>query len=401
MTDIPGQIGNSRPKPGRRTAIPLDLKSLRHDLHRHPELGFQEERTKAIVASHLRDLGLEVEVGAGVVGVLRNGNANRAIGLRADMDALPINETSKHDYISQNPGVMHACGHDGHTAMLLGAAAQLAETRDFDGIVVFIFQPNEEHGLGALKMLDEGLLQRFEMDEVYAIHNLPGAPTGQVSTRKGLICNSESLFEITIKGQGGHASMPHVGVDAITIGAEAVTALQTIVSRKLPPGAGAVVSVTEFLTDGQRNVLPGWACLKGDARARKPEDRKLIAHLMEQITKGIGAAHGVEITLQFKTEFIETINAPAPTDAVIQAAKSQGLDVIADRDPMSFSEDFAHFAAAIPGCFLLLGNGTEGAHGRPLHASDYDFNDALLPIGTALWSQLVAERLPLLKRKSR
>ncbi|MEP4195669.1 MAG: amidohydrolase [Aliishimia sp.] len=370
------------------------LTALRHAFHRDPELGFQELRTKAVVADHLRELGLDVHVGAGVVGVLRAGHGNRAIGLRADMDALPILEISTHDYVSDTPGVMHACGHDGHMTMLLGAAETLAKDPDFDGTVVFIFQPNEEHGLGARAMIDAGLLETFPIDEVYAIHNLPGAPVGQVSTRVGQVCASESLFEIEISGQGGHASMPHVGVDAITVGSEMVQALQTIVSRKLAPGAGAVVSVTEFLTDGQRNVLPGHATLKGDARARLPQDRLDIERFMRQIVDGIATAHGVTAKVQFVTEFIETINAKEPVNAVVQAANAIGLEVIGDRDAMSFSEDFAHFCTAVPGCFLLLGNGENGPHGQPLHAADYDFNDALLPIGAALWAGLVRDRLP-------
>ena len=370
------------------------LIDLRRQLHRQPELGFQEENTKKLVASHLRDLGIEVHEGIGVVGVLRKGNGNRAIGLRADMDALPIFENTDHGYPSETPGVMHACGHDGHMTMLLGAAETLANDADFDGTVIFLFQPNEEHGLGAQAMIDEGVLTRFPVDEVYAIHNLPGAPVGQVSTRPGLICSSESLFEITIHGQGGHASMPQVGVDAITVGSELVLALQTIVARKLSPGAGVVVSVTEFVTDGQRNVLPGQAVLKGDVRARAPDDRLAVERFLRQIADGVAAAHGVTATVQFQTEFIETINAVGPTQAVCRAATAAGCDVIPDRQPMSFSEDFAHFAAAVPGCFLLLGNGTEGAHGKPLHASDYDFNDALLPIGTAFWTKLVQDRLP-------
>ena len=369
------------------------LTLLRRDFHRFPELGFQEQRTKAKVADFLRDQGLEVSVGCGVIGVLRAGNGNRAIGLRADMDALPIQETSIHDYVSQASGVMHACGHDGHMTMLLGAAQALAADPGFDGTVVFIFQPNEEHGLGARAMIDEGVLERFPIEEIYAIHNLPGAPVGQVSTRPGLICSSESLFEIAIQGQGGHASMPQAGRDAITIGAEIVQALQTIVARKLAPGAGAVVSITEFLTDGQRNVLPGHATLKGDVRARTSEDREAIAALMKQLAEGIAAAHGVSVKVQFRTEFIETINAPAPTEAVIRAARQSGLETIPNREPMSFSEDFAHFSAAVPGCFLLLGNGVEGTRAKPLHASDYDFTDALLPIGTAFWTALVRDRL--------
>lgn len=370
------------------------LTDLRQAFHCDPELGFDEIRTKTKVASILRGLGLEVHEGVGVVGVLRSGGGNRAIGLRTDMDALPITEISTHDYISNNAGVMHACGHDGHMTMLLGAAETLAKNPDFDGTIVFIFQPNEEHGLGAKAMINEGFLEQFPIDEVYAIHNLPGAPAGQVSTRVGQICASESLFEIKIIGKGGHASMPHVGVDAITVGAEMVLALQTIVSRKLAPSAGAVVSVTEFLTDGQRNVLPGHATLKGDVRARLPEDRTDVERFMRQIVDGVATTHGITAEMSFNTEFIETINAEIPTKAVVEAAQNAGLATIGDRLPMSFSEDFAHFCAAIPGCFLLLGNGQTGAHGQPLHAANYDFNDAILPIGASLWAQLVRDRLP-------
>lgn len=371
-----------------------DLVALRRAFHRTPELGFEEHATKAEIARLLRSFGLEVHEGVGVIGVLKRGTGNRAIGLRADMDALPITETSSHDYISGTRGVMHACGHDGHMTMLLGAAARLAQDAGFDGTAVFIFQPNEEHGLGAQAMINEGLLDRFPIDEVYAIHNLPGAPVGQISTRVGQICASESLFDIVIHGQGGHASMPHVGRDALTIGAEIVQALQTIVSRKLAPGAGAVVSVTEFLTDGQRNVLPGMATLKGDVRARLPEDRVAVEGFMRQLAVGIGAAHGVQIDVGFATEFIETINAAEPVQAVVKAARTLGFETVPNRDPMSFSEDFAHFCAAVPGCFLLLGNGETGPNGKPLHASDYDFNDALLPIGRDFWTQLVRDRLP-------
>ena len=374
-----------------------DLTALRHAFHRDPELGFDEHRTKAKVAANLRGLGIEVHEGAGVVGVLRAGTGNRAIALRADMDALPITEKNTHGYVSENPGVMHACGHDGHMAMLLGAAGILAREKDFDGTVVFLFQPNEEHGLGAQAMIDEGVLEQFPVEEIYAIHNLPGEALGQVSTRTGQICASESLFEIAISGKGGHASMPHTGVDAITVGAEMVLALQTIVARKLAPGAGAVVSVTEFLTDGQRNVLPGHATLKGDVRARLPEDRAAVEGFMRQIVRGVAATHGISATMTFNTEFIETINAPGPVEAVVRAANAAGLVVDGNRPPMSFSEDFAHFSAAVPGCFLLLGNGTDGAHGQPLHAADYDFNDALLPIGSAFWAALVRDRLPARK----
>lgn len=372
-----------------------DLEKIRHDFHRHPELGFQEVRTKQKLVEILKGLDIDVYEGAGVVGVLKAGSGNRAIGLRADMDALPIMEKSTHDYVSATAGVMHACGHDGHMTMLLGAAMELSRNRDFDGTVVFIFQPNEEHGLGAKQMISDGMLEQFPIDEVYAIHNLPGAPTGQVSTRDGLICASESLFEITINGQGGHASMPHVGRDAITIGSELVQSLQTIISRKLAPGAGAVISITEFITNGQRNVLPGQAILKGDVRAQKPDDRIKIEGLMKQMVTGICTAHGVSSHFDFRTEFIETINATAPTMATVRVAQQMGLDTIANRKPMTFSEDFAHFNEAVPGCFFLLGNGEAGAHGQPLHSDDYDFNDDLLGIGTKLWSAIVRDRLPI------
>lgn len=369
------------------------LTAIRHDLHRHPELGMQEERTKSVVAAYLRQLGLEVYESAGVIGILKAGKGNRAIGLRADMDALPIRETGTHDHISSNPGVMHACGHDGHTAMLLGAAEILSKDADFDGTVVFIFQPDEEQGRGALAMIEEGVLERFSIQEVYGIHNLPGAPLGQISTRVGQICASENLFEIEIIGRGGHSSMPHVGVEALTVGAEMVLSLQMIIARKMPPDCGAVFSITEILSDGQRNVLPGRVVLRGDARARSPEDRKALEVFMRQIAEGIGKAHGVEVKTRFDTEFIEAFNAELPTEAVVRVSRSLGYETIGDRPPMSFSEDFAHFSAAVPGCFLLLGNGEDGAHGRPLHAADYDFNDALLPIGAKFWAALARDRL--------
>ena len=370
------------------------LTALRHNFHQFPELGFCEDQTKCTIANFLNDLDFEVYEGCGVVGVLRNGTSSRSIGLRADMDALPITERSVHDYVSQREGVMHACGHDGHMAMLLGAAQKLTKSPNFDGTVVFIFQPNEEHGLGAKAMIDEGFLEKHPIDEVYGIHNLPGAPIGQISTRTGLICSSESLFEIKIKGQGGHASMPHLGQDTITVGAEIIQALQTVVSRKLTPGCGAVLSVTEFFTDGQRNVLPGHASLKGDVRARSKQDRDQIEGFMQQICKGIEISHNVTTKFTFDTQFIETINSAEPVNAVVRVSDTLGLETISNREPMSFSEDFAHFSKAIPGCFILLGNGVEAKNARPLHSSDYDFNDQLLPIGAEFWAALVRDRLP-------
>ena len=371
---------------------PENLAEIRRDFHRFPELGFQEKRTKEKIASYLKELGLDVHYGVGIVGVLRAGEGNKVIGLRADMDALPIYETSTHEYISKNTGVMHACGHDGHMAMLLGAAHKLTTNANFNGTVVFIFQPNEELGLGAKAMMDEGLLENFPIQEIYGIHNLPGVPTGTLLTRPGLICSSESLFEIKIKGMGGHSSMPQLGQDTITIGAEVVQTLQTIISRKLASGSGAVVSVTEFISNGQRNVLPGETILKGDVRTRLPDDRKKIELYLNQIASGVASAHDIDIDVFFETEFVETINHTIPTEAVLKTAKRIGLK-INECEPMSFSEDFSHFSNSVPGCFFLLGNGTDGANNKPLHSNDYDFNDALLPIGSDFWAGLAKNRL--------
>ena len=371
---------------------PENLAEIRRDFHKFPELGFQEKRTKDKIASYLKELGLDVYYGSGIVGLLRVGVGTKVIGLRADMDALPIQETNTHNYISKNKGIMHACGHDGHMTMLLGAAHKLSTNTNFNGTIVFIFQPNEEHGLGAKAMMDEGLLENFPIEEIYGIHNLPGIPTGELLTRLGLICSSESLFEIKIKGMGGHSSMPQLGRDTITIGAEIVQAIQTIISRKISSGSGAVVSVTEFISNGQRNVLSGETILKGDVRTRQIDDRKKIEIYLNQIAEGIATAHDIKIEVAFETEFIETINHIKPTEAVLKTAKNSGLKVT-NCEPMSFSEDFAHFSNAVPGCFFLLGNGIIGANNKPLHSSDYDFNDDLLSIGSDFWTSLAKNRL--------
>ena len=371
------------------------LKQLRHEFHQYPELGFQETKTKTKIAKFLRAKGLEVIEGVGVIGVLKSGSGSKTIGLRADMDALPIQETSKHAYSSKHPGVMHACGHDGHTTMLLGAAEELANSLDFDGTVIFIFQPNEENGLGAKAMLNEGILSSFPISEIFALHNLPGTETGRIITRKGLICSSESLFEISLKGQGGHASMPHVGRDTISVGSEIIQSLQNIISKKLAPGSGSVLSVTEFTSDGARNVLPGNSLIKGDVRSRNKEDRLEIKRLMSTIVEGISDAHEITGEVSFETEFVETINSSDQTEIVIAVAEELGLSLDKNCEPMSFSEDFAHFSNVVPGCFFLLGNGQTGCVSSPLHSSSYDFNDELLPIGVKIWSRIVRKILPI------
>ncbi len=382
-----------------RTAdIAAEMTAWRHDFHQHPELGFEEQRTSARVAELLESFGLEVHTGigqTGVVGVLQRGNGPNAIGLRADMDALPIHETTGLAYGSKTDGTMHACGHDGHTTILLGAAKHLAERGDFSGRVVFIFQPAEEHGKGGPAMISDGLFDRFAVDAVFGMHNMPGMAVGTAAMRTGAMMASEALFQIDILARGGHAAMPHQGVDAIVVGAEIVSALQTIVSRKLDPGLNGVVSVTDFKTDGQRNVLPGRATLSGDARALNPDTNRQIEAKMHQIVDGICAAHGVTAEVTYDTVFEVTINAAGPTERAARAASDLfGPDAVdTDCAPILGSEDFAHMAIARPGCFLFLGNGTEGAHARPLHSADYDFNDELLVPGSTLWVQLVEQEL--------
>ena len=375
-----------------------EMTAWRRDLHAHPELGFDEHRTSAKVADLLEEFGLEVHRGVGqtgVVGVLQRGNGPKSIGLRADMDALPIKEKNGFEHRSQNDGVMHACGHDGHTTMLLGAAKHLAENGRFNGRAVFIFQPAEEHGKGGPAMIADGLFDRFPVDAVYGMHNMPGMEVGDFAMRTGAMMASEALFEIRIEGQGGHAAMPHHGVDAIVVGAEIVTALQTIVSRKLDPGMNGVVSVTEFITDGQRNVLPGNALLKGDARALNRDVNAEIERKMRQIVAGICAAHGVKGEVAYDTVFEVTLNAAGPTERA--ALNARGLvgekRVETDCAPILGSEDFAHMALVRPGCFVFVGNGTEGVNSRPLHSADYDFNDDLLALGSSYWVNLVEQEL--------
>ncbi len=375
-----------------------EMQEWRRDFHEYPELGFDENRTSEKVATLLEGFGLEVhrQVGqTGVVGVLQRGNGPNSIGLRADMDALPIEEQNTFGHRSRNAGVMHACGHDGHTAMLLGAAKHLSESGDFSGRTVFIFQPAEEHGKGGPAMIADGLFDRFPVDEVYGMHNMPGLDVGKFGTRVGAMMASEALFEIEIQAQGGHAAMPHQGADALTIGAEIVGTLQTIVSRKLNPGLNGVVSVTDFKTDGQRNILPGRALLSGDARALSVETNARIETKIRQIVEGICLAHGVAGTVTYETIFQVLTNASGPTQQAVDCASTVvGAENVDGNYPAVLgSEDFAHMAQERPACFVFAGNGTEGPHGQPLHSSDYDFNDELLVPGSSFWVQMVERQL--------
>ncbi|MDX2484577.1 MAG: amidohydrolase [Pseudodonghicola sp.] len=370
------------------------MTSWRHDLHRHPEFGFEEVRTAAFVAQTLRGFGLEVVEGVGgtgVVGTLKRGRSNRAIALRADMDALRITEASGAGWASQNPGTMHACGHDGHPAMLLGAARLLAEDGGFDGTLRFLFQPAEEWGRGALAMLDDGLLQRFPFDEIYGLHNMPGLPVGHVETGPGPIMSAEDNFEIVLRGQGGHAARPQAGREVLVPACALVMELQTIVSRRLSPADIAVVSVTELLTDGTRNALPGLARILGDARSFRAQVSERIEKEMRRITQGIATLHALEATLSYTREFVPLVNDAALAQEVLEAAATVADHVAQPDQPGTASEDFARFLDHVPGCFAFIGNGEGSA---PLHSPTYDFNDAALPHGAQLLAAIARRRLP-------
>ena len=374
------------------------LVEWRQDLHMNPQISFEEVYASEKVASLLKDFGLEVHKGiakTGVVGVLKKGSSNKSIGIRADMDALPIQETNTFNYKSKIENRMHACGHDGHTTMLLGAAKHLAEHGNFDGTVYFIFQPDEENCFGAKTMIEEGLFTKFAIDEVYAMHNIPGMEVGTFATKKGTITSSENLFEISFEGKGGHAALPHMTKDAITIGSQIISALQTIVSRKLDPVEKGVVSVTEFITDGKKNILPGNGLIKGDARALSDKSNEIIEKNMRQLVRGICDVHGIPYEVSYKTTCPVTFNESKQAESATKAAmtllgkeNSNG-----DCEPRLFSEDFSILSAAKPGCFVLMGNGTSGSHARPLHASNYDFNDELLVIGSSYWAALAEQQL--------
>lgn len=376
------------------------LVQWRHDLHRNPEMGFEETRTAALVAEALRSFGLEVHEGiggTGVVGILKKGRGKRSIGLRADMDALAIQEQNIFEHRSRRDGCMHACGHDGHTAMLLGAAMLMAsDAVDFDGAVTFIFQPAEEHGRGALAMIEDGLFDRFPVEAVYALHNLPSLPTGHFAVRPGPIMAAEDNFEITIHGKGGHAALPHLAIDPIVVGAEVVTALQSLVSRSLNPAQNAVLSVTDFKTDGTVNVIPNKVVLSGDTRSFTPEVQELIETTIHRIVSGVCAAHGAKFDLIYDRVFAPTINTAAETEQAAAIARAVvGADKVdGNCAPLMASEDFGAMLQQKPGCYLLLGNGGEGPGGCGLHSPHYDFNDEILTTGARFWARLVQDQLP-------
>lgn len=388
-----------------RDKIPLpnlsflaELTAIRRDIHAHPELAFDEHRTSDIVARELLRYGLSVHRGlakTGVVGVLKAGTSSRMIGLRADMDALPLCEMNEFPHHSKHHGKMHACGHDGHTAMLLGAARYLAENPDFDGTVVFIFQPAEESEGGAAVMIEEGLFEQFPVEAVFGLHNWPGIPVGEMMVMPGPVMAGTCGFEIHVRGHGCHAAMPHQGIDAIVTGSQLVQALQTVVSRTLHPCDAAVVSVTQFHAGEAWNIIPEEVVMRGTIRTFKPEVQESVERAIERLCSGIASANGAQISVRFDHRYPPTVNSLGEAKFCQQvAAEVFGADkVLSDILPSMGAEDFAYMLREKPGCYVWLGNGP-GTGGCTLHNPHYDFNDELLRLGTAYWAHLVRCALP-------
>lgn len=378
-------------------ALVLEAKTWRRSLHSHPETGFEEHRTSDFVAAKLEAFGLEVHRGiggTGVVGALRGGEGGRSIGFRADMDALNILEANEFEHRSQTPGKMHACGHDGHTAMLLGAAKALAAAPDFHGVLYFIFQPAEEHGRGAMAMIADGLLERFPAEEVYALHNGPQLQVGSFATRVGGLMASEDNFEIVVRGVGGHAARPNRVIDPIVTAAQIITALQTVVSRTLDPLASGVVSVTEMLTDGTRNVIPSTVTIKGDTRSFSKKVQQDIETTMARIAAGICAANGAEHSFVYTHEFQPVVTTPEATEAAVRAARGVFDHVQDDCAPAMGSEDFAHMIAACgSGNYAFIGNAPAEGNAVNIHNPHYDFNDDVLAYGIRYWTALASQQL--------
>jgi hippurate hydrolase len=374
-----------------------EMTAWRRDIHAHPETAFEEHRTSELVARKLAEFGLAVTrglAGTGVVGTLKAGSGGRAIGLRADMDALHVHEKNGFAHRSQNAGRMHACGHDGHTTMLLGAAKYLAETRNFDGTVHFIFQPAEESEGGGRVMVEQGLFDKFPVEAVYGMHNWPGMPVGQFGVMKGPMMASFDIFEITVTGVGCHAAMPQRGIDPVVVAAEIVGALQTIASRTISPLDAAVVSVTQFHAGDTWNVIPEEAVLRGTTRTFKPELQDHVEARVRRIAEGIAATHGCTVALRYERRYPATVNSAGETDIAADAiAEVVGAsNVLRDLAPTMGSEDFAFMLQAKPGCYVWIGNGP-GEGGCSLHNPGYDFNDEILPIGASYWARLIERSL--------
>ena len=375
-----------------------DIQAWRRDIHSHPELLYEVHRTAAFVADRLREFGCdEVVTGlgkTGVVGVIKGrkpGNgAVKVLGLRADMDALPIEEATGLPYASKTPGLMHACGHDGHTAMLLGAARYLAETRNFAGEVAVIFQPAEEGGGGADAMIKDGLIERFKIDQVYGMHNGPGLPVGAFAIRQGPLMASTDSVDITIEGHGGHAAKPHNCIDSLMVGAQLVTALQQIVARNVDPLEAAVLSICEFHAGNARNVIPQSAVLRGTVRTLTPKVRELMEKRVREVVIGVAQMTGAKIDLSYTRGYPVVVNHAEQTEIAIRAAKEVAGDAnVHEMPPMMGGEDFAYMLEARPGAFIFVGNGDSAG----LHHPAYNFNDEAIVYGTSFFIKVVENTL--------
>lgn len=372
-----------------------DLTAIRRELHTHPELGMAEHRTAALVARKLEEWGIEVHRGVGgtgVVGVLRAGNGPGAIGLRADMDALPITEATGVPYASENAGVMHACGHDGHTTMLLGAARYLAETRAFNGTVNFIFQPGEEGAGGALAMLKDKLFERFPCEQVFGIHNRPGMKVGTYAISPGASSAGGAFFDITVTGRGAHGARPEESIDPVLVACHIGTALQSLIARNLSPWKAAVLSITKIEGGAAYNVIPGSATLAGTARAMQRETLEMLEHGVARIASNVASAFGATATSDFRVIFAPLINHPKAAQDFADAAGELVGEEAVDRakPPGMGSEDFSFMMEQVPGAYLNVGNGDSAA----LHNARYNFNDDAIPFGAALFARLIERQLP-------
>jgi hippurate hydrolase len=378
-------------------ALVAEMKEWRHHIHAHPETAFEEGATSAFVADKLKSFGLEVHTGlatTGVVGVIRGGSGSEAIGLRADLDALHIHERSGVPYASRNEGRMHACGHDGHTTMLLGAAKALSRKKSFDGTVYVIFQPAEENEGGGRVMVEQGLFDKFPMRAVYGLHNWPQLELGKIAVREGPFMGAYDVFEIVVTGRGAHAAMPHLGRDPMQLAAHLVSALQTIVSRNVHPLEAGVVSVTQIHGGDTWNVIPQEVVLRGTVRTFKPEVQDLIESRMQTIVAGLAATFEMNATIDYQRRYPATVNSPQETQHAIRAAAALlGIEnVETDPTPTMGSEDFAFMLQAKRGCYVWLGAG-RGPDTPNLHNPHYDFNDDALAIGASYWVTLVEQQL--------
>ena len=376
-----------------------DLSRIRRDIHAHPETAFEETRTAQVVADELEKYGIEVHRGlakTGVVGSLKVGNGTKRIGLRADIDALDLYELNEFDHKSVHDGKMHGCGHDGHTTMLLGAARYLAETKNFDGTVHFIFQPAEENVAGARVMIADGLFEKFDCDMVFGMHNMPGVELGKFAVNQGTIMASADFVEINITGKGAHGAYPHNGTDPIVVAAQMISAFQTIASRRTDPLDSVVVSITQVIAGHTSNVIPETATLIGTTRALQLETQNMIESEMRQIAKGIGDAFGAHVDFVYDRRYLPTINTPQEAEYSARAAADivGEENVIRDKLPGMGAEDFSWMLNERPGCYVLIGNGVEGGPGGcHVHNPNYDFNDDILTVGASYWSRLVENEL--------